>query len=182
MIIRELKLKGVYEITLVANIDHRGFFMRTYDRETFRRYGLGCDWLQENHSHTERKGTIRGLHFQVSPFSETKLVRCIRGRIFDVVVDIRRGSNSFGKWIAVELSEDNKKMLFVPRGFAHGFCSLSDLSEVIYKVDNIYSPEHEHGIIWSDSELRIKWPTDCPIISEKDKRNMTLKDYMSNEY
>ncbi len=180
MIIKELNLKGVYEITLAANADHRGFFMRTYDKGIFRKYGLDCDWLQENHSHTKLKGTIRGLHFQVSPFSETKLVRCIRGKIFDVVVDIRRDSDSFGEWIGIELSEENKKMLFIPRGFAHGFCTLTDLSEVMYKVDNIYSPGHERGLLWNDPDIAIEWPVTNPILSAKDQKNMTFKSLIEH--
>jgi len=152
--------------------------MRTYDTELFKEYGINMKWVQENHSRSEKKGIIRGLHFQIEPFSETKLVRCIRGGIFDVAVDIRKDSQTFGKCIGIELSEDNKKMLYIPRGFAHGFCTLTDVSEVIYKVDNLYSQEHEGGLMWNDPDLKIFWPVEHPILSEKDQKNLTLKEFI----
>ncbi|MCJ7448894.1 MAG: dTDP-4-dehydrorhamnose 3,5-epimerase [Bacteroidales bacterium] len=174
---KELKLIGVFEITLKPYTDKRGFFMRTYDTELFEIHGISMKWVQENHSRSEKKGIIRGLHFQTEPFAETKLVRCIRGSIFDVAVDIRRNSPTFGKWVGLELSEENKKMLFIPRGFAHGFCTLTEISEVVYRVDNFYFPEHEKGIIWNDADLAIVWPVENPILSEKDKKNMTLEEF-----
>jgi dTDP-4-dehydrorhamnose 3,5-epimerase len=182
MIIKELSIPGVFEITLKPLNDDRGFFMRTYDLELFRREGLQTEWVQENHSHSQRKGIIRGLHFQVEPFEETKLVRCISGEIFDVAVDIRKGSETFGKWIGAHLSGDNKKMLYIPRGFAHGYCTLTDISEVVYKVDNYYSREHERGIIWNDEEIEIDWPVSNPILSVKDQNNMSLKKLMESGY
>ncbi|NLJ44288.1 MAG: dTDP-4-dehydrorhamnose 3,5-epimerase [Bacteroidales bacterium] len=172
---KELNLKGVFEITLMPHVDERGFFMRTYDIDEFRKHGLQREWVQENHSRSERKGIIRGLHFQIEPYSETKLVRCVRGGIFDVAVDLRKGSKTFGKWEGIILSEENKKMFFIPRGFAHGFCTLSEISEVLYKVDNYYSPEHERGLIWNDPDLNINWPVNDPILSVKDQKNFTLK-------
>ncbi|MBW1728784.1 MAG: dTDP-4-dehydrorhamnose 3,5-epimerase, partial [Deltaproteobacteria bacterium] len=148
MEIRERKIKGVYEIILQPYLDERGFFMRTYDINVFRKAGLHRDWMQENHSRSEQKGIIRGLHFQLPPYSETKLVRCIHGAVFDAFVDLRKGSDTFGKWDAIELSAENKKMIYIPRGLAHGFCTLTDISEVVYKVDNFYSPENERGLLW----------------------------------
>jgi dTDP-4-dehydrorhamnose 3,5-epimerase len=176
---KERKLKGVFEITLNPIKDERGFFMRTYDDLFFAKEGLNLKWLQENHSRTENKDTIRGLHFQLPPFSESKLVRCIKGTILDVFVDLRENSESFGKWDAIELSEENKKMIFIPRGFAHGFCTLSEISEVVYKVDNVYSKQHELGMIWNDSDLKINWPTQTPTLSEKDTKNFTLKEFIT---
>ena len=148
--------------------------MRTYDVELFKKAGLHCEWLQENHSRSDKKHIIRGLHCQQHPYSGTKLVRCIRGSIFDVAVDLRKDSPTFGKWFGVELSEENKKMLYIPRGFAHGFCTLTEASEVVYKVDNVYSKEHEIGLIWNDKDIAIQWPTSKPILSEKDRNNTTL--------
>jgi len=177
MIIRELNLKGLFEIIPRPNYDNRGFFLRTYDREIFRQHGIDRDWLQENHSRSDKMGTLRGMHTQMDPFSETKLVRCIRGKVFDVAIDLRKESETFGEWYGTELSEENMKMLFIPRGFAHGFCTLTDVAEVVYKVDNIYSPSHEMGILWCDEDLRIQWPLQgTPVISEKDSKNMTLRE------
>jgi dTDP-4-dehydrorhamnose 3,5-epimerase len=181
MNINELSIPGVYEITLNPVNDNRGFFMRVYDVEVFKKYSLHREWVQENHSRSGKREIIRGLHFQTEPFTETKLVRCIRGSIFDVAVDIRKKSSTFGKWVGVELSEENKKMLYIPRGFAHGFCTITEISEVIYKVDNIYSPENERGIIWNDPDLNIKWPVINPILSAKDQKNITLKQFMEHE-
>lgn len=176
----ERKLKGVVEVDLNPHKDSRGFFMRTFDESIFKERGLDRIWQQENHSRSEKKDIIRGLHFQLPPFSETKLVRCIKGAIFDVFVDLRRNSATFGKWDFIELSEDNKKMIFIPKGFAHGFCTLTKVSEIVYKVDNIYNPNYEQGIIWNDPDINIKWPTINPILSEKDNKNMTLKVFTKN--
>lgn len=178
---KERKLKDVFEIKLNPIKDERGFFMRTYDEVLFEKEGLNLKWMQENHSRSEKKNTIRGLHFQLPPFSETKLVRCIKGAILDVFVDLRENSNSFGKWDAIELSEENKKMIFIPRGFAHGFCTLSEISEVVYKVDNVYSKQHELGLIWNDQDLKINWPTQSPTLSEKDNLNLKLIEFI-NKY
>ncbi|MBL7775281.1 MAG: dTDP-4-dehydrorhamnose 3,5-epimerase [Saprospiraceae bacterium] len=174
----ERKLKGAYEIQLAPIRDERGFFMRSYDAAIFEKAGLHRPWLQENHSRSERRGIIRGLHFQFPPFAETKLVRCVRGAVLDVFVDLRAGSATFGQWDAVELSETNWKMAYIPRGFAHGFCTLTPESEVLYKVDNVYSREHEGGLLWSDPALGIDWPVQDPILSEKDRRNMTLATFI----
>lgn len=176
---RESSIKGLFEITPSPYQDERGFFMRTYDCEIFKKYELHRNWVQGNHSRSEKRGIIRGLHFQVKPFEETKLVRCIRGEIYDVAVDLRQGSETFGRWYGVILSEKNKKMLFIPRGFAHGFCTLTDVSEVIYKVDNYYSPDHELGLIWNDPDIAIEWPLKNPIMSLKDQKNITLKQFIN---
>lgn len=178
MEIIERKFKGVYEIKLQPHVDNRGFFMRTFDELIFKNKEMNRYWVQENHSRSEDKGIIRGLHFQLPPFSETKMVRCIQGAILDVFVDLREGSETFGQWDGIELSAENKKMIFIPRGFAHGFCTLTKESEVVYKVDNYYSPEHEHGLLWNDSTINIEWPTKTPILSEKDQKNLTLNEFV----
>jgi len=175
--IKERKIKGVYEIILDPHMDERGFFMRIYDMNIFQEAKLHKDWVQENHSRSEQKGIIRGLHFQLPPYSETKMVRCIKGAVLDVFVDLRKDSETFGLWDSIELSEGNKKMIYIPRGFAHGFCTLTDISEVVYKVDNFYSPKHERGLLWNDPDIKINWPCQNPILSEKDQRNMTLKEF-----
>lgn len=170
-------------------MDERGFFMRTFDKSIFAEAGLQIDWVQENHSRSERKGIIRGLHFQLPPYSETKLVRCIRGSVLDVFVDLREGSSTFGLWDSLLLSESNKTMVMIPRGFAHGFCTLEEISEVVYKVDNAYNREAELGLIWNDPDLAIEWPTGKPSLSTKDELNLSLKEFIqlyksirTNEY
>jgi dTDP-4-dehydrorhamnose 3,5-epimerase len=155
--------------------DNRGFFMETYKREDFEKVGIKTEFIQENHSKSFY-GVLRGLHFQKEPFSQAKLVRCIRGVIFDVAVDIRKNSPTFGKYVSVILSEFNKEMLFIPRGFAHGFEVLSEVAEVVYIVDNLYAPQSEGGIIWNDETLKINWPIKNPILSEKDKKWPSLKE------
>lgn len=178
MEIKELKLKGVFEIKLNSNIDERGFFMRTFDYKIFQEAGLKYNWVQENHSLTLKKNTIRGLHLQLPPFSESKLVRCIKGKIFDVFVDLRKQSSTFGQWDALVISEDSLNSILIPRGFAHGFCTLTDNCEVIYKVDNYYSPSHEVGLLWNDEQLKIDWPAEKPQLSEKDNKNITLSEFI----
>ena len=164
MKIKERKLKGAFEIILKPNEDKRGLFMRIYDDKIFREFELHRDWVQENYSRTVQKGIIRGLHFQFPPYAETKLIRVICGSIFDVFVDLRKNSLTFGQWDSIFLSEDKFNYVYIPRGFAHGFCTLTHKCEVIYKVDNYYAPEHECGIIWNDDELNIDWPEKNPII------------------
>ena len=171
MIFKERKLKGIFEIIPKILDDERGFFMRTYDKILFEKYNLHSEWIQENHSGTISKGTIRGLHFQLAPYAETKLVRCVKGKILNVFVDLRVKSTTFGNWDSIELSALNKKMIFIPRGFANGFCILEDNSELIYKTDNLFKPEYESRIKWNDSVLNITWPIDNPILSDKDKNN-----------
>ena len=177
MEIKEFSIKGVYEISLNPHIDDRGFFMRTYDSAIFGKSGLQKEWVQENHSHSNSKGIIRGLHLQLPPFAETKLVRCIRGSVIDVFVDLRLGSETFGEWGKVELSAENKTMVYIPRGFAHGFCTMTERSEVLYKVDNFYSKDHELGIQWDDVNLKIAWPVKEPILSDKDRNNLSFDEF-----
>lgn len=175
---RELAIADLFEIILNPHFDERGFFMRTYDIDEFKKHDLKREWVQESHSRSERKGIIRGLHFQLQPFSETKLVRCLRGEIFDVAVDLRKGSKTFGKWAGIILSEEKMNMVFIPRDFAHGFCTLTDVSEVVYKMDNYYSPEHGRGLIWNDPDIGIDWPAKDPILSDKDRNNLTFKEFL----
>jgi dTDP-4-dehydrorhamnose 3,5-epimerase len=155
--------------------DERGFFMEVYAEREFRNAGIDMNIVQINHSRSS-KGVLRGLHFQRHPYEQAKLVRCIRGEIMDVAVDIRKGSPTFGKHFSLNLSESNRLMLFIPRGFAHGFLALSEEVEVEYAVDNHYAPEYEGGIIWNDPDLGIKWPTNNPILSEKDKKWPRLRE------
>ncbi len=157
--------------------DERGFFMETYKKSDFERAGIKCEFVQDNHSKS-KYGVLRGLHFQKEPYAQAKIVRCVRGVIYDVAVDLRRNSQTFGKYVAVILSEFNGYMLYIPRGFAHGFLVLSDEAEVIYKVDNEYAPEYECGLIWNDPDVNIPWPIDNPILSEKDRKWPTLRELL----
>ncbi|MGC7846711.1 dTDP-4-dehydrorhamnose 3,5-epimerase [Desulforudis sp. 1088] len=159
--------------------DSRGFFVETYTYKDFAGCGITNQFVQDNHSLSQGP-VLRGLHYQKEPMAQAKLVRCIRGAIFDVAVDIRRGSPTYGKWVGVELSAENKRQLYIPRGFAHGFCVLTDIAEVLYKVDNYYSPEHDRGIIYNDSDIGITWPVTVPILSPKDARHPRLKDADNN--
>lgn len=180
MEIMQSSIKGVFEIKLKPHYDQRGFLMRTYDKILFKEFGIESEWVQENHSANIKQHTIRGLHFCLSPHTEIKLISCIKGRILDVFVDLRKGSLSFGKWSSVELSEGDYKHLFLPKGIAHGFCTLEDNSELLYKHDNYYAKEFDSGILWNDKHLEINWPTDDPIISEKDQNLMTWNDFLQN--
>ncbi len=154
--------------------DERGFFMETYKKSEFEKAGIKGDFIQDNHSRS-KYGVLRGLHFQREPYAQAKIVRAVRGVIYDVAVDLRRDSPTFGKWVGVILSGYNKWQLYIPRGFAHGFVVLSDVAEVVYKVDNVYAPDYEGGIIWNDPEIGIDWPVDEPIVSEKDRKWPTLR-------
>jgi dTDP-4-dehydrorhamnose 3,5-epimerase len=148
--------------------DNRGFFMETYKHSEYAAQGVKDVFVQENHSRSSRR-TLRGLHYQKDPRAQGKLVRVIIGEIFDVALDIRKGSATYGKWVGVTLSEKNNTMLYVPPGFAHGFCVLSEEAEVIYKVTKEYAPEYEAGILWNDSSLKIEWPLNDLILSERDR-------------
>ncbi|MFC4769946.1 dTDP-4-dehydrorhamnose 3,5-epimerase [Effusibacillus consociatus] len=176
MKIIETKLDGVLLIEPDVFEDSRGFFMESYHKRKCQELGLDYDFVQDNHSLSVEAGTIRGLHYQLYPKAQTKMVRVVKGAIYDVVVDIRRHSSTFGQWIAVTLSAENKQQLLVPEGFAHGFCTMEANTEVLYKVDEFYSPEHDRGILWNDHALGISWPTTNPILSEKDKKQPKLKD------
>ena len=160
--------------------DHRGWFTETYSTLKFKGLGIDIDFVQDNHSFSAHKGTLRGLHFQLDPKAQTKLVRCTKGRILDVAVDIRKGSPTYKKWVAVELTEENKKQLLIPKGFAHGFLTLTDNVEVQYKVDEYYSLEDDRSIRYDDTEINIDWGHIEPILSEKDMKAPMLKDSDAN--
>ena len=157
--------------------DVRGFFMETYKKSDFEKMGIDTDFVQDNHSKSV-KWVLRGLHYQLKPKAQGKLIRCIKGNIFDVAVDIRKGSPTFGRWVGYELSEENKLMLWIPKGFAHGFLTLSDEAEIMYKVSGAeYSPEYDRSIRWNDPEIGIDWALEGkPILSDKDKSAPLLKD------
>lgn len=156
--------------------DNRGFFMETYKKSDFFANGIEVEFNQDNHSKSSAH-VLRGLHFQKAPHGQAKLVRCSRGRIYDIAVDIRKGSKTFGSYVKVELSEANKHMLFIPEGFAHGFVVLSEEAELIYKASGEYCPQADCGIIWNDEDINIDWEIDFePILSEKDKVQKTLKE------
>lgn len=171
----ETEIAGVCVITPKVFGDERGYFMETYNAEDFRELGLVNNFVQDNQSKS-RKGVLRGLHFQKT-YPQAKLVRVIRGEVFDVAVDLRDGSPTYGKYVGITLSADNKKMFYIPRGFAHGFLVLSDEAEFCYKVDNLYSPESEAGLMWNDPEIGIEWPKfeGELILSEKDQKHPGLK-------
>ena len=156
--------------------DNRGFFMESYKKSDFISNGIGVDFVQDNHSKSS-KHVLRGLHYQAKPYSQPKLVRCIKGRIYDVAVDLRKSSKTFGKYVKVELSEDNKHMLFIPEGFAHGFVVLSDEAEIIYKAGGEYNPAADRGVFWSDKDINVDWGIDFePILSDKDKQQLKLSE------
>lgn len=162
--------------------DHRGWFTETYNHKKFEENGITNVFIQDNHSFSKEIGTLRGLHFQKAPYAQAKLVRCTKGRILDIAVDIRKNSPTYLKSVSIELSDENKKQLFIPRGFAHGFITLTDNVEVQYKVDNDYNPEHDRSILWSDPTINIKWPEVGTIhLSEKDKNAKTI-DEIDNEF
>lgn len=155
--------------------DDRGFFLESYKKSDFVNNGIGVEFKQDNHS-LSSKGVLRGLHYQKPPFAQAKLVRVVSGAVWDVAVDIRKNSPTFKKWAAVELSGENKKMFYIPEGFAHGFVALTDHVQLMYKCSNEYSPQHDAGIIWNDPELAITWPVSDPLLSDKDLVLPRLKD------
>lgn len=166
------KIPDVKIITPRKFGDHRGFFSETYNRKAFVEAGIDLDFIQDNHSLSAEKGVLRGLHFQIPPFAQDKLVRCVRGSILDVAVDIRRGSPTYRQHVTAVISAENWAQIFVPKGFAHGFVTLEPDTEVIYKVTNYYAPQHDRGVIWNDPDLGIDWPVgeDDVILSDKDKK------------
>jgi len=155
--------------------DSRGFFLESYKKSEFESNGINVEFKQDNHSFST-KGVLRGLHYQKFPDAQAKLVRVIKGSVWDVAVDIRKNSPTFKKWAAVELSEENKKMFYIPEGFAHGFLALTDEVHLMYKCSNEYSPQSDAGIIWNDPEIAVKWPISSPLLSEKDMKLPLLKD------
>jgi len=176
MKILDTKLVGIKLIEPVVHGDNRGFFMESYNQLTFNKHGINTVFVQDNHSLSAEAGVLRGLHYQLNPAAQTKLLRVISGEIFDVVVDIRRNSPTFGQWEGFVLSAANKHQLLVPQGFAHGFCTLEASTQVQYKVDSYYSPEHDRGIAWNDPALGIEWPISSPILSEKDGKHPILAE------
>jgi dTDP-4-dehydrorhamnose 3,5-epimerase len=172
----ETKLKGVYILEPTVFEDHRGFFMESYNKKDFEEIGLSYDFVQDNHSLSIKAGVLRGLHFQLNPKAQTKVVRVLEGAIYDVVVDLRKGSPTFGKWQAFILTSENKRQIVVPKGFAHGILTLVPNTQIMYKVDEYYSPEHERSIRWNDPDLAIDWPVSKPILSEKDANAPFLKE------
>lgn len=172
----QTEIDGVFEIEPKVFGDNRGWFYESYSKEEFSRLGIEADFVQDNRSFSEKKGTLRGLHCQTEPKAQAKLVSCTRGAILDVAVDIRRGSPTFMKWISVELTAENKKMLFIPKGCLHGFVALTDNVELSYKVDDFYSPENDRSIRFDDPEIGVEWGVDAPVLSEKDKNAPLLAD------
>jgi len=176
MKIIETKLSGVYILEPKVFGDHRGYFMESYNQKVMEELGLEYKLIQDNQSLSAEASTIRGLHYQLNPKAQTKIVRALTGAIYDVVVDIRKSSSTFGQWVGVILSAENKRQIVVPKGFAHGICTLVPNTQIMYKVDEYYSPEHDRGILWNDPALGIDWPTSTPILSDKDKNQPLLKD------
>jgi dTDP-4-dehydrorhamnose 3,5-epimerase len=173
---KKLAIPDIILITPERFEDKRGFFMETYKKTAFEKVGIKISFIQDNQSGS-KKDVLRGLHYQIPPMEQAKLIRCIRGEIFDVAVDIRKTSPYYGKWVGEYISEENKKMLFIPSGFAHGYLVLSKQAEIVYKVSKEYSKDHERGISWKDPSIKIKWPiTGNPILSEKDKQLPLLKE------
>ena len=171
----ETKIKGVYIIDVKTYGDNRGYFMETYKESDFNAAGLDYNFVQDNQS-SSRKGVLRGLHFQKT-HPQAKLVRVLKGEVFDVAVDLRKNSPTYGQWVGVVLSEENKRQFMIPRGFAHGFVVMSDYAEFAYKCDELYHPEDEGGIMWNDPAIGIEWPEVGEIIlSEKDKLHPSLAD------
>jgi len=159
--------------------DERGFFLESFKESTFQENGITTKFVQDNYSHSI-KGVLRGLHYQKNPKAQAKLVTAIRGEIFDVAVDIRKDSPTYGKWVGEILSDQNHKSLYVPEGFAHGFLCLSDEADVVYKVNEEYSAENDRGMLWNDPAVGVKWPVENPIISEKDKQQPLLENADNN--
>lgn len=164
----ETKLKDAFIIQLDKHSDNRGFFARSFCKNEFAKFGLNNEIVQINNSLSKHKGTLRGMHYQVHPNQEDKIIRCVKGSIYDVIIDLRNESETFLEWFGLELSEDNRKSLYVPKGFAHGYLTLSNNSELFYLSTEYYSPESEKGIRWDDPKFNIEWPIDITEISEKD--------------
>lgn len=173
---KETELNGVYVVEPQVFGDHRGFFMESWSKRAFEAAGLFYDFVQDNHSMSAVKGTLRGIHFQRGEKSQAKLVRCVKGAVLDIAVDLRPSSPAYKQWVGVELSAENKKQLLIPRGFGHAFLTLTDNVEFLYKADNFYAPEAEGGIRWNDPEIGVAWGISSPILSEKDSQAPLLRD------
>jgi dTDP-4-dehydrorhamnose 3,5-epimerase len=168
-------LEGVLVLKPIVRFDARGFFMESYSARTLHELGIDTQFVQDNHSRSTR-GVLRGLHYQVNP-GQVKLVRVLAGTIFDVAVDIRHGSPTFGKWYGQELSDENFLQMYIPAGFAHGFCVVSERADIQYKVNTFYSPPDERGLQWNDPDIAIEWPVADPLVSERDRVQPTLREY-----
>jgi dTDP-4-dehydrorhamnose 3,5-epimerase len=180
MEIIETTLKDAYIIKPQVFQDERGFFIETYSAKDFKAAGIMADFVQDNHAMSVTKGVLRGLHFQLGADAQAKLVRVTKGSVYDVIVDLRKDSETYGQWESFELTADNFLMLFVPRGFAHGYCTLEDYTEFQYKCDNFYAPQSDSGLLWNDPDLKIHWPVENPILSEKDQKQQFFKDFNSS--
>lgn len=167
----EIFLQGAYLIDLEKHGDERGFFARIFCEEEFRKHRLVTKFVQVNNSLSAIRGTLRGLHYQLAPRAETKLVRCIRGALYDVILDLRAGSRTFGKSFGAELTADNRRMMYVPKEFAHGFITLVDDTEAFYFTDEVYAPELERGVRWNDPRFGIEWPMEPVVLSERDRNH-----------
>lgn len=165
----ESKLPGVFQIDLDIKRDERGFFARTWCQNEFAAHGLNARVAQCNTSYNKQKGTLRGIHYQIAPFAEAKVVRCVRGSIYDVVVDLRRESNTFGQWIGVVLTAENRKAVYVPEGCGHGFLTLEDDAEIFYLMSEFYNPDCARGVRWNDPQFGIAWPGKIEVISQRDQ-------------
>ena len=170
MIFSKTKLSDACIIEIEKIEDERGFFARIWDKEKFLENGIGSEFLQSSISLSKKKGTIRGMHYQTKPFEESKIVRCTRGSIFDVIIDLRADSKTFKEWFGIELSENNYRCMYIPKGFAHGFQTLENDSEVSYQISETYKPEYSKGIRWNDKIFEIKWPLIPTIMSKKDEK------------
>ena len=180
MIFKETKLKGNYLINLENKKDERGFFSRLFCKKEFGNKKLNTRWVQINNSFSKKKRTLRGLHYQVSSSAEIKLVRCLKGAVWDVVVDLRKTSATFGKWFGARLSDKNRTMMYVPKGFAHGFITLETNSELLYLVSEYYSPGNENTLIWNDKKIAIDWKIKPSIISDKDLNGLSFSTIKNN--
>lgn len=170
----ETALKGAFLIDPELLKDERGFFARTWCRKEFEQHGLNSDWVQCNISYNKRKGTLRGMHYQIVPYAEAKLVRCTMGAIYDVIIDLRPDSATYCQWISAELSAENRKMIYIPQGFAHGFQTLLDSTEVFYQMSEFFAPGYARSVRWNDPQFKIRWPETERTISEKDQ---TIKNF-----
>lgn len=170
------ELEGVLIIEPDVFGDHRGWFMESWSKKKYEDLGINVEFVQDNESFTAKKGTLRGLHFQMNPMAQSKLVRVVKGAVLDVAVDIRKNSPTYLKWVSVELSEENKRQFFIPKGFAHGFVTLTDNVQFVYKCDNFYSKECDRSIKFNDHDINVNWGIENPIVSDKDANAPFLKD------
>jgi len=166
----ETKLKGSFIIEIEKLEDERGFFARIWDQKKFAEMGLNPKLSQSSVSFNKKRGTLRGIHYQITPYQETKLVRCNRGKIFDVIIDLRENSKTYRQWLGIEINSENNNMLYIPEGFAHGFQTLEDNTEVFYQISQEHMPEYARGKLWNDPIFNISWPIKSPIMSDKDKQ------------